>query len=65
LNSCCKDANDMSRALTSLDFNCTVKLNVKKTQMEQAESELRREIQTNDCILIYFSGHGQEEKVIV
>jgi uncharacterized caspase-like protein len=65
LNSCCKDANDMSKALKSLGFNCTVKLNVNKKQMDQAESELRRGIQTNDCILIYFSGHGQEEKVIV
>ncbi len=63
LNSCCKDARDMSKALTSLGFHCTVKCDANKKQMEQAESDLRRRIQTGDCILIYFSGHGQEEKV--
>lgn len=65
LNSCCKDARDMSETLRALNFDCTAILNASKKQMEKAESDLRRKIQENDCVLIYFSGHGREEGVMM
>ncbi|CAF1383697.1 unnamed protein product, partial [Rotaria sp. Silwood1] len=60
LNSCVKDANDMTVALTNLGFQCTKHHNLNKRAMDIAIRDFRAKIGENDCILIYFSGHGME-----
>ncbi|CAF1294730.1 unnamed protein product [Rotaria sp. Silwood1] len=60
LNSCVKDANDMTVALTNLGFQCMKRHNLNKRAMDIAIRDFRAKIRENDCILIYFSGHGME-----
>ncbi|CAF1327118.1 unnamed protein product [Rotaria sordida] len=63
LQSCIKDANDMTVALTNLGFDCMKYHNSNKRQMECAIRDFRARIMNNDCIVIYFSGHGMEVQV--
>ncbi|CAF3563175.1 unnamed protein product [Rotaria sp. Silwood1] len=60
LKSCVKDAEDMAAALTNLGFQCTKYHNLNKRAMDIAMRDFCTKIADNDCILIYFSGHGME-----
>ncbi|CAF4704165.1 unnamed protein product, partial [Rotaria sp. Silwood1] len=60
LKSCVKDADDLAVALTNLDFQCTKYHNLNKRAMDIAIRDFCAIIADNDCILIYFSGHGME-----
>lgn len=46
-----------------LGFNCTKKHNLNKGDMDCAIRDFYKGITNNDCIVIYFSGHGMEAKV--
>ena len=63
LHSCCKDARDMEKMLTSLGFDCTVLLNGRKRGMLSTERSFRDKLRQGDCVLVYFSGHSMEDKV--
>ncbi|CAF0862202.1 unnamed protein product [Didymodactylos carnosus] len=62
LNSCVKDARDMAKILTKMNFECTLVENANKRQMERSEKLFQAKIRSNDIVLLYFSGHGMEEK---
>ncbi|CAF4345390.1 unnamed protein product [Rotaria socialis] len=61
LNSCVKDARDMASKLNSVGFTCTQSHNSDKRGMDCAFRDFCSKIKNNDCILIYFSGHGMEQ----
>lgn len=63
LHSCYQDAIDTELKLRCLGFQCTLVLNAGKHMMFEQERNFRAIIQSGDCILIYFSGHGMEDKV--
>ncbi|CAF5147882.1 unnamed protein product, partial [Rotaria sp. Silwood1] len=60
LKSCVKDADDMAATLTSLGFQCTKYHNLNKRSTDIAIRDFCATIEDDDCILIYFSGHGME-----
>ncbi|CAF1208143.1 unnamed protein product [Adineta steineri] len=62
LNSCRKDAKDVSAKLKELGFHCTVYLDQNKRQMDIAIRDFCAIILNDDCVLVYFSGHGMEAK---
>ncbi|CAF1931260.1 unnamed protein product [Rotaria magnacalcarata] len=61
LTSCVKDARDMESKLRSVGFTCTQSHNSDKRAMDCAFRDFCSKIKNNDCILIYFSGHGMEQ----
>ena len=63
LECCVNDAHAMSMALSSLDFECALACNMRKQEMEDQLAIFGRRIQANDCVLVFFSGHGGEKNV--
>ena len=63
LYSCCKDAQDINNMLTSIGFECTLLLDGTQKGMQTAEKTFYATIRQGDCVLVYFSGHGMEDKV--
>ncbi|CAM4831558.1 unnamed protein product [Rotaria magnacalcarata] len=61
LTSCVKDARDMESKLRSVGFTCTQSHNSDKRAMDSDFRDFCSKIKNNDCILIYFSGHGMEQ----
>lgn len=56
-----KDARTVAEALVKLGFKVEeVRLNQKKSEMEDALRIFARKVRTADLALIYFSGHGME-----
>ena len=49
--------------LTSLDFHCTWVLDGKKWALMSSKTSFCEKFSQGDCVLVYFSGHGQEDKV--
>ena len=63
LECCVNDAHAMSMALSSLGFECALACNMRKQQMEDQLAIFGRRIRANDCVLLFFSGHGGENNV--
>ena len=59
------DANDMSSALESIDFNVTKKLNLKRAEMKHVVTDFEESIEPNDMVLFYFAGHGIQWEVCI
>jgi len=52
------DANDITKTLEELGFWVTKKVNITQQEMEEAIRTFGGQIQRNDIVLFYFSGHG-------
>ncbi|CAF1350646.1 unnamed protein product, partial [Rotaria sordida] len=52
------DANDMSSALESIDFNVTKKLHLRRAEMQHVLIDFEESIERDDMVLFYFAGHG-------
>ena len=62
LHNCCKDEQDKENMLTSLGFECTLLLNGRKQAMKSTEINFRENLRQGDCVLVYFSGYGMDDK---
>lgn len=60
---CCRDVQGMFTKLSALCFDCTVIFDANKQQMNYQLERLTQNIRSNDCVLIFFSGHGGESNV--
>ncbi len=67
--SICTDAlweNQVFETLCHIvDFDCAPFCNLNKRGMDCAIRDFCKKIADGDCVLIYFSGHGMEEKVSI
>ena len=63
LSYCRKNAQDMETMLKTLDFDCTVALDSRRRMMMGKEKSFRDKLRQGDCVLVYFSGYGMEDKV--
>ncbi|CAF1020209.1 unnamed protein product [Rotaria sordida] len=52
------DANDMSSALESIDFNVTKRLHLRRAEMQRVLIDFENSIEQDDMVLFYFAGHG-------
>ncbi|CAF4120233.1 unnamed protein product, partial [Rotaria sordida] len=52
------DANDMSKALESIGFAVTKKLDLKRAEMRHVVIDFEESIKRDDMVLFYFAGHG-------
>ncbi|CAF1318224.1 unnamed protein product [Rotaria sordida] len=52
------DANDMSKALESIGFAVTKKLDLKRAEMRHVVIDFEESIERDDIVLFYFAGHG-------
>ncbi|CAF4181092.1 unnamed protein product, partial [Rotaria sordida] len=52
------DANDMSKALESIGFAVTKKLDLKRAEMKHVVIDFEESIEADDMVLFYFAGHG-------
>ncbi|CAF1165125.1 unnamed protein product [Didymodactylos carnosus] len=60
LKNCVNDANDLSRALESIEFHVTKKTDLIYREMDQTIDRFVRSIQPNDFVVFFFSGHGTQ-----
>ncbi|CAF4097061.1 unnamed protein product [Rotaria sordida] len=59
------DANDMSSALESIDFNVTKKLHLRRAEMQHVLIDFENSIEQDDMVLFYFAGHGIQWEVCI
>ena len=59
------DANDMSYALKSIDFNVTKRLHLKRAEMQHVIIDFENSIEQGDMVLFYFAGHGIQWEVCI
>ncbi|CAF3639897.1 unnamed protein product [Rotaria sordida] len=57
------DANDMSSALESIDFNVTKRLHLRRAEMQRVLIDFENSIEQDDMVLFYFAGHGIQWEV--
>jgi uncharacterized caspase-like protein len=63
LSCCARDVGGMSIALSSLGFKCNLIRDVGKQKMNKQLERFTQNVQSNDCVLVFFSGHGAEKNV--
>jgi uncharacterized caspase-like protein len=57
------DAEDMKSALESIGFTVTMKLHLKRAEMQKVLVDFENSIKPGDMILFYFAGHGIQWEV--
>lgn len=62
LPGCRKDVEELGKKLTDFDFTVHSKINLNLTQMGQEFDKILDELNSDDTVLFFFSGHGVEYK---
>ncbi|CAF1385961.1 unnamed protein product [Adineta ricciae] len=60
LNCCLNDALDIGNVLEKFDFQVTVGVDLPYVKMVQKVLQFQRQVQKNDLLLIFYSGHGAQ-----
>ena len=63
LKGCENDAKEMNIALSEVGFKTEFFLNLNRQELIKIISEFSNEIEDNDFIVFYYSGHGFQRKI--